>query len=106
MLAERLRKNVSNYEIIEANHFAFAAKRVLNGIVISNPLTHDIVALFPDEYEVARKAQEMQAARIVRNCMRQVIGHDVDVKSLSYCNVIHMTEKWLRASLILFWKRY
>lgn len=108
-----------------ADHIAFAASRIQNGTVMTNPLTQDIMALFPDEYEVTKTAQKiirdavglefsddelgfialhihsslnqgnvtqaMQTARIVRNCMQQVqktIGHDVDVRSLSYSRMM------------------
>lgn len=108
-----------------ADHIAFAAGRIQTGTVMTNPLTQDIIALFPDEYEVTKTAQEiihnavgldfsddelgfialhihsslnqgnvtqaMQTARIVRNCMQQVqktIGHDVDVRSLSYSRMM------------------
>ena len=42
-----------------ADHIAFAVKRMLNNEKISNPLTQDIKALFPEEYEVASKGKNI-----------------------------------------------
>ena len=58
-----------------SDHIAFAAKRILSGTVISNPLTQDIIALFPDEYEVARKAQKL---------IYKTIGLDFSEDELGY----------------------
>lgn len=40
-----------------ADHISFAVKRIKNNENISNPLTQDIRALFPEEYEVACKGK-------------------------------------------------
>ncbi|EKQ55517.1 MULTISPECIES: PRD domain-containing protein [unclassified Clostridium] len=42
-----------------ADHIAFAVKRIKNNEQISNPLTQDIKALFPEEYEVACKGKDI-----------------------------------------------
>lgn len=42
-----------------ADHIAFAVKRMKNNEQISNPLTQDIKALFPEEFEVAAKARDI-----------------------------------------------
>ena len=42
-----------------ADHIAFAIKRIKNNEQISNPLTQDIKALFPEEYEVASKGKDI-----------------------------------------------
>lgn len=41
-----------------ADHLAFAVRRVREGCALSNPLTEDIRALFPREFEVARRGIE------------------------------------------------
>ncbi|MBA8897520.1 transcriptional antiterminator [Clostridium saccharobutylicum] len=42
-----------------ADHIAFAIRRIKNNEQISNPLTQDIKALFPEEYEVACKGRNI-----------------------------------------------
>lgn len=42
-----------------ADHIAFAVERIKNNEDISNPLTEDIKALFPEEYEVACKGKDI-----------------------------------------------
>lgn len=42
-----------------ADHIAFAAERIRKNAPISNPLTADIQALFPEEYAVARKGHDL-----------------------------------------------
>lgn len=42
-----------------ADHIAFAAQRVRKNAPISNPLTTDIRALFPQEFQVAEAAREI-----------------------------------------------
>lgn len=42
-----------------ADHIAFAIKRIRNNEIISNPLTQDIKALFPEEYKVAYKGKSI-----------------------------------------------
>lgn len=49
----------TNIIIPLSDHIAFAAERISKGIAISNPLTQDIRALFPDEFEVAKRAHSI-----------------------------------------------
>lgn len=42
-----------------ADHIAFAAQRIQKNAPISNPLTADIKALFPEEYAVAQKGHDL-----------------------------------------------
>ncbi|SCP95949.1 PRD domain-containing protein [Anaerobium acetethylicum] len=42
-----------------ADHIAFAVKRIRSHSQISNPLTQDIKALFPDEYRVAASGKKI-----------------------------------------------
>lgn len=42
-----------------ADHIAYAIKRIKSNEQISNPLTQDIKAMFPEEYEVARKSKDI-----------------------------------------------
>ncbi len=42
-----------------ADHIAFAAQRISKNNPMSNPLTPDIKALFPQEFEVARRGGDM-----------------------------------------------
>ena len=42
-----------------ADHIAFAAQRIAKQVPLSNPLTPDIKALFPQEYEVAARGGEL-----------------------------------------------
>lgn len=42
-----------------ADHIAFAAQRISKNAPLSNPLTPDIKALFPQEYEVAARGGEL-----------------------------------------------
>lgn len=42
-----------------ADHIAFAAQRIQKNAPISNPLTPDIKALFPQEFQVARRGGEI-----------------------------------------------
>lgn len=41
-----------------ADHIAYAAKRIRKNEIISNPLTDDIRALFPEEYDVACQSHD------------------------------------------------
>lgn len=58
-----------------ADHIAFAIKRIKNNEQISNPLTQDIRALFPEEYEVARKA---------KNIVKEVEGIEISDDEIGY----------------------
>ena len=42
-----------------ADHIAFAAQRIQKNAPISNPLTADIRALFPQEFQIAETAREI-----------------------------------------------
>lgn len=42
-----------------ADHIAFAAQRIRKNAPIGNPLTQDIKALFPDEFQVARRGGDL-----------------------------------------------
>lgn len=42
-----------------ADHIAYAVTRIKNDEQISNPLTQDIKALFPEEYEIACRAKDI-----------------------------------------------
>ncbi|HIS49729.1 MAG TPA: PRD domain-containing protein [Candidatus Gallacutalibacter pullistercoris] len=42
-----------------ADHIAFAARRIQKNAPISNPLTPDIKALFPQEFQIARRGGEI-----------------------------------------------
>ena len=44
-----------------ADHIAFAAQRIQKSAPIGNPLTQDIKALFPDEFQVARRGGDLIA---------------------------------------------
>lgn len=44
-----------------ADHIAFAAQRIQKNAPIGNPLTQDIKALFPDEFQVARRGGDLIA---------------------------------------------
>ena len=46
------------------DHLAFAVQRVRDGNALSNPLTEDIRALFPREFEVARRGVEDLGAQL------------------------------------------
>lgn len=46
-----------------ADHIAFAAQRIRKNAPIGNPLTPDIQALFPDEFQVARRGGELILAQ-------------------------------------------
>lgn len=42
-----------------SDHIAFAIERIKNQLVISNPFAHDIELLFAEEYEIAKRSQQM-----------------------------------------------
>lgn len=58
-----------------ADHIAFAVKRIQNNEQISNPLTQDIRALFPEEYEVACKGKDI---------IREVEGIEINEDEIGY----------------------
>lgn len=58
-----------------ADHIAFAVKRIKNNEHISNPLTQDIKALFPEEYEVACKG---------RDVIKEVEGVEINEDEVGY----------------------
>jgi transcriptional antiterminator len=58
-----------------ADHIAFAVKRIKNNEHISNPLTQDIRALFPEEYEVACKGKEI---------IKEIEGIEIDEDEIGY----------------------
>jgi len=58
-----------------ADHIAFAVKRIENNEQISNPLTQDIRALFPEEYEVACKGKDI---------IKEIKGIDINEDEISY----------------------
>lgn len=58
-----------------ADHIAFAVKRIENNEQISNPLTQDIKALFPEEYEVACKGKDI---------IKEIKGIDINEDEIGY----------------------
>lgn len=58
-----------------ADHISFAVKRIRNNEYISNPLTQDIRALFPDEYEVACKGKDI---------IKEVEGVEINEDEIGY----------------------
>lgn len=58
-----------------ADHIAFAVKRIKNNEQISNPLTQDIRALFPEEYEVACKGKDI---------IKEVEGIEINEDEIGY----------------------
>ncbi|MFW2490529.1 PRD domain-containing protein [Clostridium chromiireducens] len=58
-----------------ADHIAFAIKRIKNNEHISNPLTADIRALFPEEYEVACKGKDI---------IKEIEGIDINEDEIGY----------------------
>ncbi|OOM75953.1 PtsGHI operon antiterminator [Clostridium puniceum] len=58
-----------------ADHIAFAVKRIENNEEISNPLTQDIRALFPEEYEVACKGKDI---------IKEIKGIDINEDEIGY----------------------
>lgn len=58
-----------------ADHIAFAVKRIENDEQISNPLTQDIRALFPEEYEVACKGKDI---------IKEIKGIDINEDEIGY----------------------
>jgi transcriptional antiterminator len=58
-----------------ADHIAFAVKRIENNEQISNPLTQDIRALFPEEFEVACKGKDI---------IKEIKGIDINEDEISY----------------------
>ena len=58
-----------------ADHIAFAVKRIKNNEHISNPLTPDIRALFPEEYEVACKGKDI---------IKEIEGIEINEDEIGY----------------------
>lgn len=58
-----------------ADHIAFAVKRIKKNEQISNPLTADIKALFPEEYKVACKG---------RDIIKEIEGIDINEDEIGY----------------------
>jgi transcriptional antiterminator len=58
-----------------ADHIAFAIKRIKNNEQISNPLTPDIKALFPEEYEIACKGKDI---------IKEVEGIEINEDEIGY----------------------
>ncbi|NLV76253.1 MAG: PRD domain-containing protein [Tissierellia bacterium] len=54
----------SNIHVALADHIGFAIDRIKMGLDISNPFIYEIQALYPNEYQVARKAQELIKDRL------------------------------------------
>lgn len=58
-----------------ADHISFAVKRIKNNEQISNPLTADIKALFPEEYEVACKGKDI---------IKEIEGIEINEDEIGY----------------------
>lgn len=58
-----------------ADHIAFAVKRIKNNEHISNPLTADIKALFPEEYQIACKG---------RDIIKEIEGVEINEDEIGY----------------------
>lgn len=58
-----------------ADHIAFAVKRIKNNEQISNPLTADIKALFPEEYQIACKGKDI---------IREIEGVEINEDEIGY----------------------
>ncbi|NYC53252.1 PRD domain-containing protein [Clostridium beijerinckii] len=58
-----------------ADHIAFAVTRIKNNEQISNPLTQDIKALFPEEYEVACKGKDI---------IKEIEGIEINEDEIGY----------------------
>jgi transcriptional antiterminator len=58
-----------------SDHIAFAVKRIKNNEQISNPLTQDIKALFPEEYEVACKGKDI---------IKEIEGVEINEDEIGY----------------------
>ncbi len=58
-----------------ADHIAFAVKRIRDNEQISNPLTQDIKALFPEEYEVACKGKDI---------IKEIEGIEINEDEIGY----------------------
>lgn len=58
-----------------ADHIAFAIQRIQNGTNISNPFSHEIRLLYPDEFEIAYHAKDMIQNRL---------GYDINDDEIGY----------------------
>ncbi|OUN06387.1 transcription antiterminator BglG [Flavonifractor sp. An92] len=73
-----------------ADHIAYAAERIRKNEPISNPLTADIQALFPEEYAVARVGHDL---------IREATGLDFSEDELGYIALhIHSSLDAMRVS--------
>lgn len=73
-----------------ADHIAFAAQRIRKNAPISNPLTADIQALFPEEYAVARQGHDR---------IREATGLEFSEDELGYIALhIHSSLDAMRVS--------
>ena len=54
-----------------ADHIAMALERKRRGIRLPNPLQHDIMAMFPDEYRIAERDWLPSVKNAVRSCPRK-----------------------------------
>ncbi|WP_160686653.1 PRD domain-containing protein [Clostridium sp. C2-6-12] len=74
--AEKIFKKVDQNILCPlADHIAYAIKRIKNNEQISNPLTQDIKALFPEEYEVARKGKDI---------IKEIEGVEINEDEIGY----------------------
>jgi len=74
--AEKIFKKVDQNILCPlADHIAYAIKRIKSNEQISNPLTQDIKALFPEEYEVARKGKDI---------IKEIEGVEINEDEIGY----------------------
>ena len=74
--AEKIFKKVDENILCPlADHIAYAIKRIKNNEQISNPLTQDIKALFPEEYEVACKGKDI---------IKEIEGVEINEDEIGY----------------------
>lgn len=74
--AEKIFKKVDQNILCPlADHIAYAIKRIKSNEQISNPLTQDIKALFPEEYEVAQKGKDI---------IKEIEGIEINEDEIGY----------------------
>lgn len=74
--AEKIFKKVDQNILCPlADHIAYAIKRIKSNEQISNPLTQDIKALFPEEYKVARKGKDI---------IKEIEGVEINEDEIGY----------------------
>lgn len=61
--------------LVLADHIAFAVERIRNNLVINNPFTADIRALFLEEYEIALEAKKL---------IEQLVDIEVNEEEVAY----------------------